>query len=73
MKIHYLDIIEKTSECGGKGELNIEMDKVTCLDCLRLIEQEWKRQVKTFKGSPLRNAKEGLSITKKRIVKVRKR
>ena len=72
MVIHYKDIIEKTSECGGKGKSSLDLDVVTCIDCLELIKQEWERQVKGFTGQPKKNAERGLYETKKRI-KERKR
>ncbi len=70
-RIHKLDIIEKTSECGNDGDAITDIDVVNCLDCLELEEQEWKRQTTYMKNQPLVNAKNGLKRTKKRIKEVR--
>ena len=69
--IHYLDIIERTSECGNKGELSGHIDEVNCLDCLESEEREWKRQTTYMTDQPLINAKNGLKRVKRIIKGVR--
>ncbi len=46
------------------NKMTLVQERITCVNCLKLIIKEWERQVKSFSGQPLRNAKEGLRLSK---------
>ena len=42
---------------------------VTCVNCLKIIIKEWKEQVDSYVGHPLKNAKKQLKIVEKQLEK----
>ena len=51
-------------------KMSLLQERVTCINCLKLIIKEWERQVKSFSEQPLKNAKEGLRLAKKQLSKL---
>jgi len=72
MVMHKFDVVDKENVCGrdGAGNSSTNYDDVTCLDCLRINEKEWQRQVDSFKGQPKQNAIKGLRIVQGRMNKI---
>ncbi len=54
--IHRFDIVDRTNVCGKEGKSTSYDDEVTCLECLKIEEREWRRQSEEFKGQPKENA-----------------
>jgi len=68
VKIHKFDIVDKQNVCGRKGaNSDVNYENVTCLDCLKTDEKEWKEQVHKFEGQPKINAIQGLKIVQERM------
>ena len=65
--VHYKDICSKESECKANREKSLNIEEVSCLECLNLVKREWERQVREFGGQPRLNAVAGLKETIKRI------
>lgn len=63
---------EDKTKCGldSVERSTLLQSKVTCIKCLRLIEKEWKKQIKQFTGHSQINAKKGLERTIKQLEKL---